>query len=160
MSDPLVPRRRFLALVPGAALAALVAGADPLRAWVGRAECASHAADGRRLAVHPDPRPGVDGSKVLTAERLSGYPDLVPVFDGIREHAELADGVACYCGCTELPGYRSLLTCYEEGFDMAKYCPVCQGQGRLLVRRAGEGQTLEQIRRAIDARFGSGGAPR
>jgi hypothetical protein len=43
---------------------------------------------------------------------------------------------------------------------MAKYCPVCQGQGRLLVRRAGEGQTLEQIRRAIDARFGSGGAPR
>jgi hypothetical protein len=158
MSQQPVSRRRFLALLPGAGLTALIAGAaSPSAALHG-----PH----RRLgapgwaAEHPDPRPGIDGAKVLRAEQLSSYPDLIPLFDGIREHAALADGVLCYCGCAELPGYRSLLTCFEEGFDMARFCPICQAQGRLLVGRAGEGQTLEQIRRAIDARYASGGTPR
>lgn len=38
---------------------------------------------------------------------------------------------------------------------MAKHCYGCQGQARLAHRRWQEGQTLEQIRRAIDARYGS-----
>jgi hypothetical protein len=144
-TGPCCSRRRFVTLLPGLA-AALVLGAAPLRAAVRT----------RRPTEHPDPRPGIDGSEVLTAGALAGFPQLIPLYDGIRKHAALADGVMCYCGCALLPDYRSLLTCYEGG-AMAKFCPICQGMGRLLVGRAEEGQSLEQIRRAIDARFGNGG---
>jgi len=37
---------------------------------------------------------------------------------------------------------------------MAMGCAICQGQARLAHRRFKEGQTLDQIRRATDARFG------
>jgi hypothetical protein len=63
----------------------------------------------------------------------------------------IADGLACYCGC-ELLGNRSLLTCYSPT-GMARGCPICQGEARLAHRRWKEGQSLEQIRRAIDARY-------
>jgi hypothetical protein len=93
---------------------------------------------------------------VLTAEQLAHAPHRVALYDGIREIPHIADGIRCYCGCAELPGYRSLLSCYE-GVGMATYCEICSGQGRLAHRRWKEGQSLDQIRRAIDARFGSGG---
>jgi hypothetical protein len=104
-----------------------------------------------RLTEHPDPRPGIDGSKVLTGEQLTN-PGALPVYDMIRQIPQIADGIRCYCGCADLPGYYSLLTCYEEG-AMAQYCEICQGQGRLAFGRHQEGQSLDRIRRAIDARF-------
>ncbi|HSG08983.1 MAG TPA: hypothetical protein VLA36_11545 [Longimicrobiales bacterium] len=103
---------------------------------------------------HPDPRPGIDASGVLSAEslRADGYgEEVVEVFDMVRQIPEIADGLACYCGCMLL-GNRSLLTCYHEG-GMARGCPICQGEGRLAYGRWKEGQSLDQIRRAIDARF-------
>jgi len=141
MSSKPLSRRHFLTTLPLGAAAVLV-GTRPLR--------------GLDLlrggpTEHPDPRPGIDGSKVLTGEQLHS-PGALPVYDMIREIPQTADGVRCYCGCADLPGYYSLLTCYEEG-GMAQYCDICQGQGRLVYRRHREGQTLDQIRRAIDARF-------
>jgi hypothetical protein len=140
-------RRRFLALLAGGLLATLAPGS-------------AHAAGvRRRLQVgHPDPRPGVDASKVLTAEQLHGAPHLVRIFDAVREIPHIVDGIRCHCGCAGLEGYRSLLSCYE-GIGMAQHCEICQGEGRLAHARWKEGQTLDQIRRAIDARFGHGGPP-
>jgi len=130
-------RRAFLALLPASMLAL------------------PHALRGRvhgQAPRHPEPRPGITGAKVLHGEQLKGYDDLAPIFDGIREFPVLADGVGCACGCAQLPGYRSLLTCFEEpGMGLA--CEICQGQGRLVVRRAREGQSLAQIRAAVDARW-------
>jgi len=103
---------------------------------------------------HPDPRPGIDAHGVISADalRADGYADeVVEVFDMVRQMPQIADGLACYCGCMLL-GNRSLLECYHEG-GMARGCPICQGEGKLAHRRWEEGQTLEQIRRAIDARF-------
>lgn len=103
---------------------------------------------------HPEPRAGIDDAGVLSAEslRADGYgDDVVEVFDMVRQIPELADGLACYCGCMLL-GNRSLLTCYHEG-GMARGCAICQGEGRLAYGRWKEGQSLAQIRRAIDARF-------
>ena len=103
---------------------------------------------------HPEPRPGIDASGVLPAEKIraAGFGDeVVEVFDMVRQMPQIADGLACYCGCM-LMGNRSLLTCYHEG-GMALGCEICQGEGRLAYRRWKEGQTLDQIRRAIDARF-------
>jgi hypothetical protein len=105
-----------------------------------------------RQGEHPDPRPGVDGSKVLTAEQLADSPDLIPLYDGIREIPHIADGIRCQCGCAPIPAYRSLLVCFEEG-GMALHCQVCETEGRMVVRLHRQGRTLDQIRAAIDARF-------
>jgi hypothetical protein len=155
MSGERQSRRRFLAALPFGALALLV-GARPLkghRRVAGVTWCGPHGGSERVTDwEHPEPREGIDASKVLTADKLSN-PAAAPVYDQIREIPEMADGVRCHCGCAELPGYRSLLTCFEEG-GMAQWCVICQGQAKLLYSRHKEGQSLERIRNAIDARFG------
>ena len=131
-------RREFLRSVPMGAVAALSLSSS-------RAP---------RALVHPDPRPGIDASGVLTADDLAGFPaETVEIYDMIREIPEIADGIGCGCACPILPTYRSLLTCFHaEG--MAMGCPICQSEARLVYRRHTEGQSLDQIRRAVDARFG------
>jgi hypothetical protein len=147
-SDPF-SRRRFLGALPAAVGAAVGALAvRPARA---------HAAVRPVQGVHPAPREGVDASKVLTREQLEGVPDVIELFDSIREIPHVVDGIHCSCGCASQPGFRSLLICFESN-GMAKFCPVCQGEGKLVVRRHKEGQSLEDIRRAIDARYGNGGS--
>lgn len=133
-------RRRFIGLLAGAAAAALVRPAAALP-----------------QSVHPEPRRGIDAAKVLSAPQLEHAPDAVKFFDWVREIPQIADGIGCYCGCATVPGYRSLLSCYESP-GMAQHCLICQGQARLAYSRWKEGQTLEQIRRAIDARYGHGDA--
>lgn len=105
-----------------------------------------------RAGPHPTPRPNITGAKVLTAAQLEATPHLIPLFDGIRERPEIADGIRCNCGCAGMPGYYSLLSCYE-GDAMARQCPICQGQGRLATRLHRAGKTLAEIRVAIDAQF-------
>ena len=102
---------------------------------------------------HPDPRPDVDASEVLSAEELQDVPHLIPLYDGIRAIPHIADGIRCQCGCANIPGYRSLLICYESQ-GMATMCVVCQTEGRMVVRLHGKGYTLDQIRAAVDARLG------
>lgn len=138
-------RRRFLALAP-LALTPLLAGAAlrPSRL----------SAPIVRYGVHPDPRPGITGEDVLTADQLPGVETRVhEIFDMVREMPHIADGIGCYCGCAVRPGYRSLLTCYHQG-GMAAGCDICQGEALLAHRRWKEGQELDRIRRAIDARYG------
>ncbi len=108
----------------------------------------------RRPEPHPDPRQGIDASKVMTREELDGWSENIKeIFDKIREIPEIADGIGCNCGCSVRPNYRSLLTCfYSDG--MARGCMICQGEAKLVYGRVKEGQSLKQIRRAIDARFG------
>lgn len=108
--------------------------------------------DARRFS-HPTPRAGITGAKVLTAADLTKSPHLVELFDGIRAIPQIADGIGCHCGCAELSGHYSLLSCYE-GEAMAKSCPICQGEGRVAVRLAKAGKSLNDIRTAIDAQFG------
>jgi len=135
-----MPSRR--AFVSAAVL--LVAGA-PGQVWA--------ATRRRGGGTHPDPRPGITAENVLTPEQLASAPDAIDVFDQVREIPQIVDGIRCQCGCADLPGFYSLLSCYEsEG--MARYCPICQGEGRLAYRLHKAGRTLDEIRAAIDARFG------
>ncbi len=106
----------------------------------------------RRFA-HPTPRVGITGAKVLRAADLTKSPHLVELFNGIRAIPQIADGIGCHCGCAELSSHYSLLSCYEED-AMAKSCPICQGEGRVTVRLAKAGKSLDDIRVAIDAQFG------
>jgi hypothetical protein len=107
----------------------------------------------RSTTAHPTPRPGVTGAKVLTAAQLEKSPYLVPLFDSVREIPEVVDGIRCQCGCASMEGYYSLLSCFE-GDAMARSCPICQGEGRLVARLHKEGRTLDEIRAAVDAKYG------
>lgn len=140
---PLLPRRRFLLTVAGL-LVALFPGAP--RGW-------ARTVRRRGPGPHPDPRPGITAARVLTAEQLAEWSHAAPVFDLVREIPGVVDGIRCQCGCADSPGFYSLLSCFEaEG--MARYCDICQGEARLAHRLHRAGQGLDEIRAAIDARFG------
>ena len=102
---------------------------------------------------HPTPRPGITGANVLTAEQLREVSKLIPLFDTVRAMPEIVDGIRCNCGCAGMEGFYSLLSCYE-GKGMARSCGICQGQAKLAGRLHREGKSLDEIRSAIDAKFG------
>jgi hypothetical protein len=130
---PRYSRRSFLFLLTAAA-------ASPLRTW-------------RPPGQHPMPRPGIDASKVLPASRLEDHPDAVPVFEHARAIPQILDGLRCQCGCSDSPDKYSLLSCFE-GDGMASHCEVCQGQTRLAFRLLRLGRTLDEIRDAIEEKYG------
>ena len=132
-------RRRFLS-TSSAVLAALLVPRRVLRAAT--------------LGPHPTPRPGITGAKVLTKAQLADRPKLVSLFDEIREIPEVIDGIRCNCGCGGHEGFYSLLSCYEGSDAMARDCRVCQGQGRLAARLHKVGKSLDEIRMAVDAKYG------
>ena len=105
-------------------------------------------------APHPTPRPGITGAKVATSEMLDADPVLTELFAGIRTIPHVVDGIRCHCGCADIDGHYSLLTCYEGPHAMARICPICQGEGRVAVRMAKGGRSLADIRIAIDAQYG------
>ena len=133
-------RRQFVALLP----ATLLAGASNLKRGVSAPSL---------LSGHPTPRPGITAVKVLTKDQLGDHKDAAPVFDLVREIPEIVDGIRCQCGCSALDGKYSLLSCYEAD-GMAAHCQICQGEGRLAHRLHKQGKTLDEIRAAIDAKFG------
>ena len=105
-----------------------------------------------RATEHPDPRPGIDASRVLTREQLADHPDAITAFDQVREIPQIVDGIRCSCGCASREGFYSLLSCYE-GEGMARMCEVCQGTGRMAYRLHKQGRSLKEIREAVDLRY-------
>ena len=137
--ETMTSRRHFIALLP----ASLLAGVTSMR----RGYLARGPLD------HPTPRPGITAAKVLTRDQLGDHADVAPVFDMVRQIPEIVDGIRCQCGCAKLEGKYSLLSCYEAD-GMARHCEVCQNEGRLAFRLHKQGKTLDEIRSAIDAKFG------
>ena len=102
---------------------------------------------------HPKPRPGIDASKVLAADKLRDSPRVLLAFDEVRRIPQIVDGIRCHCGCAGAPGFYSLLSCFE-GEAMARMCDICRGHGRLAFRLHKAGKSLDEIRAAIDDRYG------
>ena len=75
MNGPIEPttfsRRRILQGLPAFVAALMLA---PPR-WI----LAQSAPVRGRVGGHPDPRPGIDASNVLTAEDLADVPDVIPI---------------------------------------------------------------------------------
>lgn len=138
-ASSLVTRRRFLWT------AGLVALALPRsRAW---------ASPPTTHPTHPTPRPGITGEHVLTHAQLADAKDAIPIFDAVREIPQIVDGIHCNCGCPTSPTFYSLLSCFE-GDGMAAQCGRCQRRAMLAADLHRAGKSLDQIRAAIDARFG------
>src|SRR4051812_24009277 len=116
--------------------------------------CGSSRAMSAHRGDHPTPRPGIDASRVPKASELADAPRAIAAFDEVRQIPQIVDGIRCHCGCATLPGFYSLLSCYETADAMAKSCHICQGEGRYAFRLHKAGKSLDEIRAAIDARFG------
>ena len=128
----MLTRRQLLALVP--------------LAWLNVATW--------RVTVHPTPRKGITAARVLKRDQLDGVDaEVVRIFDKVREIPHVVDGIYCHCGCAELDGNYSLLSCYEGG-GMAQACQICQGEGRLVYDLHRKGRKLNDIRAEIDRTFG------
>lgn len=119
---------------------------------IARAETKAHA--GRASGPHPKPRPGITAAKMMTPTQLERRSDVADAFEGVRAIPQVIDGLRCHCGCAEIPGFYSLLSCYEGTDAMALICPICQGEGRMAARLHKEGSTLDEIRAALDAKYG------
>jgi hypothetical protein len=135
-------RRRFLAFLP---LMVLPASASGMLVRVRR-----RGRSGPRQ--HPQPRAGITAARVLPDSQLTDK-SAAPVYAIVRRIPQVVDGIRCSCGCADLEGFYSLLSCYEAG-GMAQHCAICQGQARLVYKLHGEGWSLSGIRKAIDAQYG------
>lgn len=106
----------------------------------------------RGPARHPDPRPGITAMAVLPLPAVPPALGASQAYAAARSAPGVLDGLYCYCHCREEFNHRSLLTCFES--EHAASCDLCMGEAVLAVNMASQGSTLEQIRRAIDERFG------
>jgi hypothetical protein len=99
---------------------------------------------------HPAPREGITGQGVLSGEVVpSRARDAYTIAARIPS---ILDALYCHCECHEVRGRRSLLECFED--RMAANCGICQGQARMASEMHADGKSLEQIRKAIDDRYG------
>jgi hypothetical protein len=109
-------------------------------------------APGAAPAAHPDPRASVTAVDVVAPARFAADPQIARVYAMAARVPNVLDGLYCYCECARHSDHRSLLTCFES--DHGSMCDICLGEAALAFRMAQEGASLEQIRAAIDARFG------
>lgn len=82
--------------------------------------------------------------------------------------ADVLQWMPCYCGCGAM-GHGSNADCFFKPTmaglssltfeEHASYCDVCVDTALMVKQMRGEGQSLRAIRDAVDAQFGSGGAP-
>lgn len=104
-------------------------------------------------SIHPDPRPGITADKILPNFAIPRNPGAVEAYAAARSAAATLDGVYCHCDCSKHLGHRSLLTCFES--DHGAFCDICMGEAMTASEMAARGQSLMEIRAAIDRQFGT-----
>ena len=103
--------------------------------------------------THPAPRPGITAERVLADATIPHTPGATEAYAAARAAAGTLDGVYCHCDCSKHSGHRSLLTCFES--EHGAYCDICMGEAVMAAQLAARGTSLQEIRAAIDARFGT-----
>ncbi|HEX8320415.1 PCYCGC motif-containing (lipo)protein [Longimicrobium sp.] len=133
-----------------AVLAALVLCAlvpDPARA---QDHAHQHGQAPKAHGHHPAPREGISGQGVLSGEVVpSSARDAYTIAARIPS---ILDALYCHCDCHERDELRSLLECFEN--RMATTCGICQSEARMAGEMHADGKSLEEIRKAIDDRYG------
>jgi hypothetical protein len=104
-------------------------------------------------AGHPEPRPGITAERVLPRSMVPSSPGTLEAYEAARRVPQVLDGIYCHCNCSKSIGHRSLLTCFETNHGAG--CDVCMGEAMLAAQMHASGNSLAQIRKAIDAKWGS-----
>lgn len=102
---------------------------------------------------HPDARPGITAARVLADPAIPRNPGALEAYAAARAAAATLDGLYCHCDCSKHAGHRSLLTCFES--EHGAFCDICMGEAMIATQLAARGASLQEIRAAIDSRFGS-----
>jgi hypothetical protein len=102
-------------------------------------------------AHHPTPRAGLTAADVESPLRYAGYPRIAEVYEMAAQIPQVLDGLYCHCDCSLHSDHRSLLTCFQD--DHGAACDVCLTEAALAYRMIGEGKSLKQIRKAVDALY-------
>jgi hypothetical protein len=107
----------------------------------------------RRLgaATHPDPRVGVTAANVLPAETMGLGYRAAEAYRVAAAIPETLDGLYCHCRCKENFQHRSLLSCFES--EHGASCDICIGEALIAAQMRAQGESLDAIRRAIDAQY-------
>jgi hypothetical protein len=100
---------------------------------------------------HPTPRTGLTAADVVSHERYAAYPRIAEVYAMAAEIPTILDGLYCHCDCSSHSDHRSLLTCFQD--DHGAACDVCLTEAALAFKMVGDGKSLKQIRRAVDALY-------
>jgi hypothetical protein len=101
--------------------------------------------------IHPSPRPGITAANVLPEAVVPHAAGAAEAYAAARAMPQVLDGVFCHCECARNFGHRSLLTCFES--EHGSQCDICMGEAMMAVQLASQGNSLDQIRGAIDAQF-------
>lgn len=104
---------------------------------------------------HPEPRPGINASHVLSVEALAAVKSerVKDAYEWARTYPAIFDGIACACSCGGDGGnHRSLLVCFET--PQATGCQMCRDEAQLVARLAKNETPLAEIRAAVDKKFG------
>jgi hypothetical protein len=101
---------------------------------------------------HPEPRADATAANVVSGTRFSAEPQIGRVYTMAAAIPNLLDGLYCYCQCSKHAGHRSLLTCFES--EHGAGCSVCLDEAFMAYTMSNNGSTLDQIRDAIDLKYG------
>lgn len=99
-------------------------------------------------AHHPDPREDPSSLTVDSSIRYASYPRVAQVYEMAAAIPHVLDGLYCHCECSRHSGHRSLLTCFQD--DHGAGCDVCLAEAALAYRMTNEGESLKEIRGAVD----------
>lgn len=130
-------RKRFFLLPWGIAAAAVIALVALLTP--------------RSASGHPTPRGDArtaQAEEMMPASSFAGYPRVEGVYREAAMIPEVLDGIYCYCECEQHSGHYSLLDCYKS--EHAAGCDVCLSEAQLAYTMSTQGQSLNQIRAAVD----------
>lgn len=108
----------------------------------------------RPAAAHPDPRPTVGADHLMDPAAFAGYDRVRETYRMAAEIPQVLDGLYCYCDCSKHSDHYSLLDCFAS--DHGAGCDICLTEAQLAYRMTKEGKSLDEIRAAIDALYGSG----
>lgn len=147
--DPATPSRRgFIGTLLGVGVVAF--GTPAGLAALAERSAGRHLGGAPGRVAHPEPRPGITGERVLASADVPERSRAA--YDAARQIPQILDGLYCYCDCAERDRLRSLLSCFET--RMPTSCGICRDSAELALRLHGDGRTLDEIRAAIDRRFG------
>jgi hypothetical protein len=95
---------------------------------------------------HPMPRMDAHEAHVMPAARYAeqGYAMAAEI-------PAVLDGIYCYCLCHDTFGHYSLLDCFMG--DHGANCDVCINEAEIAYQMTQRGESLDQIRVAIDGRY-------
>lgn len=99
---------------------------------------------------HPEPRPGITSEGVLPDENVPEKSK--KAYEAAREIPQILDGLYCHCDCADRDGLRSLLSCFETKMPFS--CGMCRGEAELAHKLHLAGKTLDEIRAAVDRKYG------